>query len=898
MFLALSLARRGLRAGTRGLLSVVLCLALGVAAIAAVGSLRAATEAGLAGNGRTLLGGDVAVGTGAEPPPPALRAWLTARGARLSTTAQMRTLLVGPSGARQLISLRAVGPGWPLLGAPVLHPSMSLARALGKQDGRYGLLADPLVLSRLGLRPGGTARIGMQTFILRAALVSTPDLVSGPALFGAPALIAAAALPGTGLVVPGALVSYTLRAVMADPAGGPALRAALRARFAAQGWRIRGPSEAAPGVTQFITLTTRFMALVGLTALLMGGIGVAGGVSAWLAARAETLAILRCLGAPARLVFAVCLLQVAALAAAGIALGLVTGGLVPVLAGRWLGSVLPVPVAAGIFPGPLALAAAYGALTAGAFALWPLGQAAQVPGAALFRGAATGGTFGGRPALAFWPADRRPRGRRAAPAVDGDGGTVRAAPTVRGGPVEAGAFLPNAIALPAEASGRRLARAVLLAIALLGAALVGLAVASTDDRPLALWFCAAALGALGLFRVAAWILARVAHAAPAPARPWARLGLGNLYRPGAPTAPMLVSVGLGLSTLAAVALIQGNLNRVVLAALPDRAPSFFFIDLQPDQLARFRALVRATPGPHRIDTLPTLRARIVAVNGVPAADIHAAPGTGWALRGDRGLTYAATPPEGTRLVAGRWWAPDYQGPPLVSLDARLARGWGVRLGGVIRVNVLGRDIDLRVASLRDIQWMRLGLNFVLVASPGLLGQAPHTEIATVHVARDQEGGLLARVSDALPNVTGIAVRGVLAEVAGLLDQIAAALAATGAVTLLAGALVLVSAVAAGQRRRVRQAVILKTLGATRAQIRAAWMVEFGALGLTAGLLAAGVGGLASWAVLHFLMHLPWVFLPGRLALGLLAALAMLLGFGYAGTARALRVPPASQLRDE
>ncbi|MGH7044106.1 MAG: FtsX-like permease family protein, partial [Acetobacteraceae bacterium] len=240
----------------------------------------------------------------------------------------------------------------------------------------------------------------------------------------------------------------------------------------------------------------------------------------------------------------------------------------------------------------------------------------------------------------------------------------------------------------------------------------------------------------------------------------------------------------------------------------------------------------------------------------------------------------------------------YRGPPLVSFDARLARGWGVRIGSVIRVNVLGRDIDLTVASLRDIQWQRLGLNFVLVASPGLLGQAPHTEIATVRVAPGQEGGLLARVSDALPNVTGIAVREVLGEVAGLLDQIAAALAATGAVTLLAGALVLASAVAAGQRRRVRQAVILKTLGATRAQIRAAWMVEFGALGLLAGLLAALVGGLASWAVLHFLMHLPFVFLPGRLAVGLLAALAMLLGFGYIGTARALRVPPASVLRNE
>ncbi|MBW4091052.1 MAG: ABC transporter permease [Proteobacteria bacterium] len=870
--LALTLARRGLRAGTRGLLSVVLCLALGVAAIAAVGSLRAATEAGIAGNGRTLLGGDVAIGTGAEPPPPALRAWLTARGARLTTTEQMRTLLVGPSGARQLISLRAVGPGWPLLGAATLRPALPLARALGERDGRYGLLADPLVLSRLGLRPGATARIGTQTFAVRSALVATPDLVSGPALFGAPAVIAAAALPGTGLVVPGALISYTLRAVLPDPAAGPALRAALRVRFASQGWRIRGPAEAAPGITQFITLTSRFMALVGLTALLMGGIGVAGGVSAWLAARAETLAILRCLGGSARLVFAVCLTQVAVLAAAGIALGLVVGALVPVVAGRWLGSVLPVPVAAGVYPGPLALAAVYGALTAGAFALWPLGQAAQVPGAALFRGAATGGAaVGGSAVRALWPASWQ-RHRAGQP-----------------GSVEA---------RPADGPGRALTRSVLLAVALLGVALVGLAIASTGDRRLAVWFCAAALATLVLFRAAAWALARAARVAPAPRQPWARLGLGNLYRPGAPTAPMLVSVGLGLSTLAAVALIQGNLNLVVLAALPARAPSFFFIDLQPSQLARFRALVHATPGPQRIDTLPTLRARIVAVNGVPAADVHAAPGTGWALRGDRGLTYAATPPAGTKLVGGTWWAPDYRGPPLVSLDARLAAGWGVRLGGVIRVNVLGRDIDLRVASLRDIRWQRLGLNFVLVASPGLLSAAPHTEIATVHVARDQEGGLLRRVSDALPNVTGIAVRGVLAEVATLLDQIAAALAATGAVTLLAGALVLVSAVAAGQRRRVRQAVILKTLGATRAQIRAAWMVEFGALGLTAGLLAAGVGGLASWAVLHFLMHLPFVFLPGRLALGLLAALAMLLGFGYIGTARALRVPPASQLRDE
>ncbi|MDE2581336.1 MAG: ABC transporter permease, partial [Rhodospirillales bacterium] len=422
MWLALSLARRGLRGGVRGLLPVILCLALGVAAIAAVGSLRAATQSGLAGNGRRLLCGDVAIGTGAEPPPAALRAWLAARGARMATTVEMRTLLVAPSGARQLISLRAVGPDWPLLGAPRLRPALKLAPALGRRDGRFGLLVAPLALSRLGLRPGGTARIGTETFALRAALDSTPDLVAGSALFGAPALIAAAALPRTGLVVPGAIVSYTMVAALPDPARGAALRAALRARFAAQGWRIRGPAEAAPGASRFIVLTSRFMTLVGLTALLMGGIGVANGVGAWLAARAETLAILRCLGAPSRLVFAVCLAQVAALAAAGIALGVAVGALVPVLAGRLLESVLPVPVTAGIYPAPLALAAAYGALTAGAFALWPLARAAEVPGAALFRGAALGAGSGGLEPKGLEPKGLKPEGGVSA----GSGGFGRA----------------------------------------------------------------------------------------------------------------------------------------------------------------------------------------------------------------------------------------------------------------------------------------------------------------------------------------------------------------------------------------------------------------------------------------------------------------------------------------
>ncbi len=390
----------------------------------------------------------------------------------------------------------------------------------------------------------------------------------------------------------------------------------------------------------------------------------------------------------------------------------------------------------------------------------------------------------------------------------------------------------------------------------------------------------------------------VARLAPASRFPSIRLGVGNLYRPGAATPLLLVSAGLGLSTLAAVALIQGNMQYQIQQQLPANAPSFFFVDIQNDQLPRFESIVRAQPGVQDVQQVPSLRARVVAVKGVPAEQAVTTPETAWALRGARGLTYAAIPPYGTRLVAGSWWPPDYDGPPLVSFDAGLAKGWHVGIGDIIRVNVLGRDIDLKIANFRDVAWRSLSLNFFMVASPGLLARAPHTHIATVRIADAGQGGLLRAVTDALPNVTGIRVEDVLSAIAGLLNQVAAALTVTGALTLLAGTFVLVGAVAAGQRRRVREAVILRTLGATRTQIRAAWLTEFGLLGLVAGLIAALVGSAASYGVAHYIMHTDWIFLPVTLIYTIAGALALMLLFGYAGTAAALRVRPAPLLRNE
>ena len=816
---------------------VLACLALGVAAIAAVGELRAGTDRALAQDGARLLGGDLVVLGGSQPLPDALATWLRARGARISAVTTLRSMLVAPSGARMLVELKAVDDAWPLLGAAELRPSGPVPAALAG-----GLAVDPLVLQRLGLRLGETVRLGTLSLPVRAELISEPDRMVNLSIFGPRVLMRRADLPATGLLAPGAIAEHSLRAVLPPGADGAATIAALRQAFPDTGWRIRDPRGGSAMVERYIDRTALFLTLVGLTSLLVGGIGVANGVGAWVTARAHSIAILRCLGAAPGLVFAVCLAQVMALAAGGVLIGLAAGAALPTLVVWGLGDLLPIRPQAGPFLAPLGLAAAYGLLTAATFALRPLGRAMRIPGAALFRA----------------------------------------------GVLPTRARMPNGL----------LEGGLLAANLVLAAALVGLTVASTPERIFALGFCVAAAAALGLFRLGAVAVTTLARRLPAPPFPWARLGLANLHRPGAATPLMLVSVGLGLATLASVALIQANLAHQIDAQIPRDAPSFFFLDIQDSQMAEFRRLVASVPGVADLREVPSLRARVVAVAGVPAEQVHATPDTQWALRGDRGLTYAREMPPGTRLVAGAWWPPDYAGPPEVSFDAALARGWGVKVGDTIRLNVLGRDIDFRVASLRDIAWRSLGINFTLVASPGLLEHAPHTHLATLRAPPEEDARLLATVTDALPNVTGIRVADVLAAAGEMLNQLAAAIAATGSVTLLAGGLVLASAVAAGQRRRIREAVILKSLGATRAQIRAAWLVEFGVLGLAAGGLAAAVAVAASWAVVSQVMGLEWSPQPLRLLLTVGGCVVLLLGFGYIGTAQALRARAAPLLRNE
>lgn len=836
--LAWRLAGRELRAGPRGFAVFIACLTLGVAAIAGVGTLGAAVVAGLRADAAALLGGDVDIRLHSRPAEPAQHAYMERAAAAVSATADMRAMARRADGAggRALVELKAVDGAYPLIGALAITPPLAdpFARA---PDGAWGAVADANLLGRLGIAAGDRIRVGDAVLVVRAVIDHEPDRIASVFSLGPRLMVAAPALAATGLVQPGAHIHYHYRVRLAAGADPGAWIATLRDAFPEAGWRVRGVDEAAPGVRRFIDRLTLFLTFVGLTALLVGGIGVGNAVAGYLEGKAATNATLKCLGAPGGLVFRVYLLQVLALALGAVVLGLLVGAAAPIAGLAALAPYLPVAPRIGVYPGPLLLAAVFGVATAVTFSLWPLGRARRIPAATLFRD-------------------------RVAPAA------------VRPG------------------------RATVLAVVAGVAVLAGLTLLSASDRGFAAWFVGGALATLLALRGGAALLTAVARRLPRPANAAARLVITNLHRPGAATPKVVMSLGLGLSVLVAVALIEGNLSRQINERLPEEAPAFFFIDIQPGQVAAFDAAIHGVPGTRGLKQVPSLRGRIVAIAGVPVEKARIAPDSAWAVEGDRALTYAAEPSPDSEIVAGAWWPPDYRGPPLISLDAGLARGFGIGVGDTLTVNILGRDVTAKVASLREIDWRSLRFDFAIIVSPGVLEGAPQTYIAAVQAPPAAEDAVEAAVTGRFANITAIRVRDALEAAARLLAGIGAAVRGAAAITLVSGALVLAGAIAAGRRRRVYEAVVFKVLGATRGRLLGAFVLEYGVLGLATGVLATAIGTLTAWAVVVHLMRSPWGFLPGVAAATVGVCVVLTVVLGFAGTWRALGHKAAPHLRNE
>jgi putative ABC transport system permease protein len=756
-------------------------------------------------------------------------------------------MLRSGDGRFALIELKAVDDAYPMLGELTLQPQMPVADLLAeRQDASgplFGAAADSALLARLDLKLGDRVSIGGAGFQIRSIINAEPDKLAGGVGLGPRFLISEQGLRATGLLQPGSLVRWIYRVRLPDAAADDRAVAALvndtRAALPEAGWEIRSRDNASPQLERTISRFTQFLTLVGLAALLVGGVGVANAVKSHVDRRLDVIATFKALGATGRDVFMIYLTQVTMLAGIGSAIGLVAGAALPFIIVGLFGSLLPLPVVPALHPGDLALSFVYGLLTALAFGLWPLGRVHDVPVAALFREAVVS-------------ARHRPRWRY--------------------------------LALMAAV------------IALLVAVVIGLAY----DKRVAAVFVISSVVVFALLRGIAAALMALARRLPRTRNTMLRLAIANIYRPGALTPSVVMSLGLGLAVLVTITQIDGNLRRQFMAALPEHAPSFYFIDIPANEADRFGAFVKQAAPQSTVEDVPMLRGRIVAARGVKAEDLKASTDAEWVLQSDRGLTYTGEIPRGSKVVEGQWWGPDYDGPPLVSMEKKIADGLKLKIGDEIVVNVLGRDIPATISNLRTVDWQGLGINFVLVFSPNAFRGAPHTHIATLTEDRPDPAGdarIVRSVADAFPMVTSVRVREALETVGAVVTNLVLAIRGASAVTLVSAVLVLGGALAAGHRHRVYDAVILKTLGATRARLLGAYALEYLMIGFATAVFGVIAGSIAAWLIVSRLMTLSFIWQAGSAAGVVAAALIVTVGLGLAGTLLALNQKPATVLRN-
>jgi putative ABC transport system permease protein len=841
--LLLRLALREQRNGLKGFYVFIACVALGVAVITGVGALADALSASFERQGETLLGGDLTFARPHRPAEGPERDWLWRQG-RVSETATMRAMARRADGSEQaLVEVKGVDGEYPLTGEVALADGRSLDAAV---RGENGAAVDPILLDRLGLKLGDTLALGHLELPIRATIVAEPDRISERLSVGPRVLVSLSTLRKTGLIEPGSLVSWRYALKLEAPAAAhgerlAAVRNGAKQALPESGFSVRDRRDPSPQVSRTLERLRQFLTLVGLAALLVGGVGVANAVATYLDRRRKVIAAFKSLGAASRIIFGVHLVQILLIAGIGIVLGSGLGMLIPIGLTAALGDALPIKADITVSLRSLLTAAGYGLLVSLLFSLWPLGRSERVATAVLFRDEVA-------------PEPVLPRYR------------------------------------------------IIAATVLVGALLVAFAVLSSEARLLAFYSCLGVIVVFAVFTGLGALVSRAANRIKRPRWPELALAIGNLGAPGGLTRSVVISLGAGLSLLVTVALVDRSVIAELTERLPENSPNYFILDLKREESDSFRQLVGREAPEARVDQAPMLRGRIIEVAGRPAEQVKASPEAQWVLNGDRGLSYSEAVPAGSKLVAGEWWPPDYAGEPLVSLEGEIARGLGLKIGDSITVNVLGRNVKARIANLREVRWESLSLNFVLVFSPNTLIGAPHNLLATITLPKDAplaaEAKLAQQIGRAFPASTAIRVKDAIEAFGVIFARVMVAVRSAGSVTLLAGALVLAGALATAQRRRIQQAAILKALGATRRRILLSHLLEYLILALLTSFISFLVGTVAAWLAVTHAMDLEFTFsLWAALQAMALASLLVAI-FGGFGTWRVLKAPTLPYLRAE
>ena len=857
----LDLAWRDLRTGGRALWVFCACLVLGVALVAAGGGLTRQVAGALQADVRALFGGDVVLDA-ERPPTAAQREWMAARGT-VSHAVQMRTMLRAADGRSQLVELQAADAAYPLVGRlrlmPELAPELvhelaqdgsndesndgSLDQALAQRDGQWGIALDATLARRLSLQPGDRVEVGDATLTVRALVLHQPDRSLRADWGAAPVLVAEGALAATGLVQAFSRVDYRSRVVTSLPPQN--WRTAWLAAFPDSTAEVRTVDDRSDRIAEVLGQIASGLLLVGFSALFIGGLGVFNSVQAHLQGKLGTLATLRALGLRDARLAAVVLLQVLMLAVGASAVGAVLGGALALGGVALVGERLAVGEGGAVevwsnlagLAAPLALALAFGVLTALAFALPALGRALTVSPAALFRG------------------------------IDGQ--------------------------------GLRTPRIAWIATAAVAALLLTLLVALLPDPRFGLAFVAVVGGLLLLLEAVLRGLRAAAGRALSHPR-WTpgfelRVALAGVQRPGSPLRASLLSLGSALTLLVACTLVVAALLRTVNETVPQQAPALVFHDVQTEQLPLLRETLQAAPSLQRVQTAPLVLGRLVAVNGQTLADSSDARRRVEA-RNEHKLSHRAGNIDDVVINRGAWWPTDHRGEPLVAMEDREADQLGLQVGDRLRFEILGQPVEARLSAIYGQRRMQSRLWLEAIFSDGVLDPFVTRHVGAAWLGADDALAAQDRLAAAAPNVATVRTAAMLEATRGLMARASAGLAVIAGACLAASLLVLASVVAASRARQMHEASVMHALGARVSSLRRVLRWEYTLLALVTAGFAVLVGSSLAAALLHWRLQLD---ASGLYWTGVVVALGvsgLSLGTGARVLLSQMRLSPAALLR--
>ena len=845
MPLFIKIALRELRGGIKGFYIALACLILSSFTLTASNSFTASLTAQLQKEGRAILGGDIEVRrihlafSGQE------RAFFQKESREVSFAATMLAMAQTKEHNGSVL-LKAVDDAYPLVGEVSLQNGRGegLDGLLGRKSGVYGVISAPSFLAALNIRVGEIFSIGKARFRLLGVIEKEPDSLADGLPFQPKLIISRQGLAATGLVQLGSLITYRARLVLRSPppaAARDGFEARAAQAFPRAGWEVRTYRDSSPSLRRFVERVSMFLTLAALTTFLVSGVGIANAVSVWFARRRTTLASLKCLGARENTLVASYLAQILIMASGALIFGISLGALAPFLALPLVQDLLPLAVEPIFSFSVVGIVCVYGLVITLLFSLIPLAYAKATPPSHLFRAAIEPLGLGFLRTLSFrwWGV-----------------------------------------------------------LGFLVAFLFSVILALSPERSFALYFILGASASIfllyGMALVLVWFLRWIKHVK----NPLWRIALSNITRPASDNRNIIMALGLGLSLLTAIALVEGNLSYQIERGLPNRAPSFFVAGIQQDQKPKLEAFLQNREGIEDIRIVPLLRAPLLSINGKPLSFYkeRAAEDIAWVLRGDRGLTYAARPPPNSKLTAGEWWDSGYDGSPLVSLSANVAEGLGLKLGDSVTINLFGVAVKARIHNLRSVDWSQGGMNFVFIFSPRPFNEIPASYFATFRV----EEGLIKRTRGELSrnfaDIVLVETSEALAVISSLLEQLSLVGRLASFWTLLAGVLVLIASQAASFERKRAESVIFKVLGADRGMILRASGVEYFVLGLSASLVALLIGVVVAWWMVEYLWLAEFIFLPkvALFTIGLALLGSFLCGGGI--NYRLLGQRPASFLR--